>query len=173
MEILALAKSLNAVLPPDVVVRGASIVPNDFNARYSAKSRQYKYYIRQEPIAIQRNYCWQVFYDLDVELMQRCAKIIQGEHDFSSFCKVDVAAHHNRCIVYSAEWNQNGRSLIFEIKANRFLYGMVRAFVGTMVNVGRGYTKVDDFEKIIEAKDRSVAGPSAPAKGLFLDAINY
>lgn len=173
VKIDSLAKSLNAVLPPDVVVREALIAPSDFNARYSAKSRLYKYYIRQEPTATQRNYCWQVFYDLNVEWMQTCAKIIQGEHDFSSFCKVDAAVQNNRCVVHSAEWNQNDKLLIFEIMANHFLYGMVRAIVGTMVNVGRGYTKVDEFEKIIEAKDRAVAGQSAPAKGLFLEEIKY
>ena len=173
VEIDSLAKSLNAVLPHSIIVRETVEVQVDFNARHDAKSRRYSYCISQEPTAIRRNYCWQVFQKLDFELMQKCARQIIGEHGFRSFCKVETDLHQHRCTVSSAEWMQKSGLLIFDITANRFLHGMVRTLVGTMVNVGRGYTKIEDFACILEAKDRSVAGMSAPAKGLFLEEILY
>jgi len=173
VEIDLLAKSMNAVLPHNIIVRDAAEVSKDFNARHDAKSRRYTYFISQEPTAIQRNYCWQVFQKLDFKLMQTCAKQIIGEHSFRSFCKVETDLHQHRCTISSAEWRQKDGLLMFEITANRFLHGMVRTLVGTMVNVGRGHTKIEDFANILEAKDRSVAGMSAPAKGLFLEEIIY
>ena len=89
-------KSLNGVLPPDVVVREATLAPDDFHARYSAKSRKYLYYILQEPTSLRRKYCWQLFQELDFDAMQTCASVIQGEHDFRSFCKVGSDVHHYR-----------------------------------------------------------------------------
>jgi tRNA pseudouridine38-40 synthase len=173
VEINSLARSLNAVLPDDIVVIEANEVTSDFNARFSTKGRHYKYYINQGPIAIKRNYCWQVFYKLDLVLMQKCAKQIIGEHDFSSFCKVDLNTKDNLCTVTSAEWAQHNRSLEFDITANRFLHGMVRTLVGTMVNVGRRYTTYDEFAHILEIRDRTMAGMTAPAKGLFLEEVIY
>jgi tRNA pseudouridine38-40 synthase len=173
VEIHSLAKSINAVLPHSIIVLEAAEVPIDFNARYDAKSRRYTYCISPAPTAIQRNYCWQVFQKIDFELMQICARQIIGEHGFRSFCKVETDLHQHRCTISSAEWKQKDGLLLFEITANRFLHGMVRTLVGTMVNVGRGHTKLDDFADILEAKDRSMAGMSAPAKGLFLEEILY
>jgi tRNA pseudouridine38-40 synthase len=168
-----LAKSMNAILPQSIIVREAAEVPKDFNSRYDAKSRRYAYFISQEPTAIQRNYCWQIYQKLDFELMQTCAKHILGEHGFRSFCKVETDMHHHRCTISLAEWKRKESVLMFEITSNRFLHGMVRTLVGTMVNVGRGHTRIEDFATILEAKDRSVAGMSAPAKGLFLEEILY
>ncbi|MGD1046272.1 MAG: tRNA pseudouridine(38-40) synthase TruA [Bacteroidota bacterium] len=173
VEIDLLAKSMNAILPYSIVVREAAEVSIDFNARHDAKSRRYTYLISQMPTAIQRNYCWQVFQKLDFEIMQACAQQIIGEHDFRSFCKVETDLHQHRCTISSAEWKRENGLLVFEIIANRFLHGMVRTLVGTMVNVGRGHTKIEDFADILEAKDRSAAGMAAPAKGLFLEEILY
>jgi tRNA pseudouridine38-40 synthase len=173
VDIQSLAKSLNAVLPHDVVVREALVQPQNFNARYSAKSRNYKYYINQGPTALRRNYCWQVFQTIDVELMQKCAQQIVGEHGFRSFCKVESDLHNHRCTINSADWKHKDDLLIFEISANRFLRGMVRTLVGTMVNVGRGHTPYEEFANIFNANDRAVAGMSAPAQGLFLEEITY
>jgi tRNA pseudouridine38-40 synthase len=173
VEINGFTKSMNAVLPHSIVIRDAVEVPKEFNARYDAKSRRYAYFISQMPTAIQRNYCWQIYQTLDLELMQTCARHIIGEHGFRSFCKVGTDVHHHSCTISAAEWQQRERLLVFEITANRFLHGMVRALVGTMVNVGRGHTRIEDFEGILEANDRAVAGMSAPAKGLFLEEILY
>ena len=145
----------------------------DFNARHDAKSRRYSYFISQEPTAIHRHYCWQVFRKLDFDLMQTCAEQIHGEHGFRSFCKVEDDVHQHRCTVSSAGWGKKDGLFVFNITANRFLHGMVRTLVGTMVNIGRAHTKIEDFASILEARDRSVAGMAAPAKGLFLEEILY
>ena len=173
VEINLLAKSLNAVMPQSIIALDAKEAPLDFNARYNAKNRRYEYMISQKPTAIQRNYCWQVFQKLNLELMQKCAEQIVGTHSFRSFCKVETDIHNHRCSVQTSQWIQKDRLLIYEISANRFLHGMVRTLVGTMVNVGREHTKYEEFQKILESNDRSFAGMSAPAKGLFLEEIMY
>jgi tRNA pseudouridine38-40 synthase len=173
VEINSLAKRLNSVIKHSIVIREAAEAEAGFNARYDAKERRYSYSISQEPTAIQRNYCWQIFQKLDIDLMQNCALQIIGEHGFRAFCKVEDDLHQHRCTITSAKWIEKNKLLIFEITANRFLHGMVRTLVGTMVNVGRGHTKMDEFAKILESKDRTVAGMSAPAKGLVLEEIIY
>jgi tRNA pseudouridine38-40 synthase len=173
IEILTLARRLSSVMPKTIVVREAAEAPSGFNARYDATTRRYSYSICQEPTAIQRNYCWQVFQNLDVDLMQQCARQITGEHGFQAFSKVQEDGHQHRCTITSAEWNKQNTLLIFNITANRFLHGMVRTLVGTMVNVGRGHTKMEAFAKILESKDRNEAGMAAPAQGLVLEEISY
>lgn len=168
-----LAKSLNGVLPDDVVIAKTEHVDETFHARYSAKARRYAYYIARQPVAIERNYSWQLEYTLNPELMQRCAEAVRAEHDFQSFCKVEANVDHYRCVVQSAAWRVADSALEFHITANRFLHGMVRALVGTMVDVGRGYTSFEEFLSIMEAKDRRKAGMAAPAKGLFLEEVYY
>jgi tRNA pseudouridine38-40 synthase len=173
VEINLLAKSLNAVMPPSIIILESMEAPLDFNARFDAKSRRYTYSISQEPTAIQRNYCWQVFQKLNLSSMQKCAQQVLGTHSFRSFCKVETDAHNHRCSVLVSQWIQKDKILKYEISANRFLHGMVRTLVGTMVNVGRGHTKYEEFHKILELNDRSFAGMSAPAKGLCLEEIVY
>jgi len=173
VEINLLAKSLNAVMPPSIIILESMEASLDFNARFDAKSRRYTYSISQEPTAIQRDYCWQVFPKLNFALMQKCAQQVIGTHSFRSFCKVDTDAHNHQCSVLASQWIQKNKILKYEISANRFLHGMVRTLVGTMVNVGRGHTKYEEFHKILESNDRSFAGMSAPAKGLCLEEIVY
>jgi len=173
VEINLLAKSLNAVMPQSIIVLEAIEAPLHFNARHDAKSRRYSYSINQEPTAIQRNYCWQVFQKLDLALMQKCAQQIVGAHSFRSFCKVGSDIHNHQCSVLTSQWIQKDNLLIYTISANRFLHGMVRTLVGTMVNIGRGHTQYEEFYTILESNDRSFAGMSAPAKGLFLEEIMY
>jgi tRNA pseudouridine38-40 synthase len=173
VEINTLAKRLSSVMQHSIVIREATKADDGFNARYDAKERRYSYSISQEPTSIQRNYCWQVFQKLDVGLMQKCAQHIIGEHGFRAFCKVEDDLHQHRCTITSSGWRDENMLLIYEITANRFLHGMVRTLVGTMVNVGRGHTKMDEFVKILESKDRTTAGMSAPAKGLCLEEIFY
>jgi tRNA pseudouridine38-40 synthase len=168
-----LARSLNGVLPEDVVVLKAEEVDERFHARYSAKSRRYRYVISRAPTALLRKYSWALGYQLDVPTMQRCAEMIRGEHDFQSFCKAEAEVDHYRCVVHTAEWREVGVMLEFHIEANRFLHGMVRALVGTMVDVGRGYTPREAFQEILEARNRNAAGMSAPSRGLFLEEVLY
>jgi len=167
-------RGLNVLLPPQIVVLAAEQVPDSFHARYSAKARIYRYHLALRPSALQRNQCWYVGgYTIREDLLQQCAELLLNEHDFSSFCKVDASANHFRCTVDRASWQRIGTELIFDIRANRFLYGMVRALVGTMVEVARGHRRFTEFQEILEAKDRTRAGVSAPARGLFLEEVVY
>ncbi len=165
--------SLNAVLPEDVVIRSLVEVPADFHARFSAKERIYKYFITTERSSIERRFAWWVKYQLDLPVMRTCTEILFGEHDFRSFCRAQAEVTHHRCIVSSAGWETEEGKLVFTISADRFLHGMVRTIVGTLVNVGRGYTSPGDFQGILEAKDRTAAGFAAPPHGLFLWEIVY
>ena len=164
---------LNGLLPDDIVIHGVEEIMLDFHARYSARERHYSYLISRVPSAMMRSYSWYVKYPLDVELMQETAALLTGEHDYESFCRANSGVAHHRCIVKSARWEIEGSFLKFHISADRFLHGMVRALVGTMVDVGRGYLTFNDFQKIHEKKDRSAAGVSAPANGLVLEEVIY
>ena len=164
---------LNALLPDDIVVHEALDVPLGFHSRYSAIERTYSYHICRTPAALLRNYCWLVEYDIRIDPMRWASAAILGEHDFGSFCKTKASVDHHLCTVSNANWILDGTDLTFTIRANRFLHGMVRALVGTIIDVGRGYTSLDEFLKILEAKDRSSAGMAAPAKGLCLESISY
>ena len=163
---VSLRRSLNGVLPGSIAVREAARAEDDFHARYSAVGRRYRYTIHRGPTALDRATCWQVFASLDVGVMEACASELPGEHDFTSFCKADADVNHHRCTVLEAGWTESGPRLVFDIEANRFLYGMVRALVGTMVDAGRGRIGPEDFRRVLAARDRSAAG-------LVLEAIRY
>ncbi len=172
-SITKLLRSLNGVLPEDVAVLGGEEVDEKFHARYSAKARRYQYHISQKPTALRRYYSWEVGYPLDIAEMRRSVDLIRGEHDFQSFSKVEADVDHYRCIVQAAEWTERNSNVELDVIANRFLHGMVRALVGTMVDVGRGYTSLEQFTEILAARDRRAAGMAAPAKGLFLVEVLY
>ena len=173
LQLYEFRNGLNALLPEDIVVLEAGDAPAEFHARYSAKERSYSYHITRRPSALLRCYSWYVKYDLDVDVMRWAAAAMLGEHDFGSFCKSASEAEHHCCIVSQASWEVDGTDLHFTIRANRFLHGMVRAMVGTIVDVGRGYITVEDFVDILGIKDRAHAGMAAPAKGLTLESVLY
>ncbi|HTK83236.1 MAG TPA: tRNA pseudouridine(38-40) synthase TruA [Bacteroidota bacterium] len=169
----AILRALNGLLPPDIVIRAADEVSFDFHARYSARERSYSYSISRKPSALNRHFTWELNYDLKVDPMRWAAASIVGTHDFESFCKANSDVEHHRCTVLAARWDENVDELKFSIRADRFLHGMVRALVGTMVNVGRSYTPLEEFVRILEKKNRSEAGQAAPAKGLMLEEVVY
>lgn len=167
-------RGLNGVLPVDAVVRGVAQVSDDFNARYSARSRRYQYTIRSTATALLRKYCWVLGYRLDLNLMNKCASTILGKHDFASFCKTESEVNDYLCTVYRAGWfKETDSRMVFDIEADRFLHGMVRTLVGTMVEIGRGYRRIEEFQQIMDARDRRRAGMAAPAQGLFLTEVEY
>jgi tRNA pseudouridine38-40 synthase len=116
---------------------------------------------------------WYVHGDLDIDAMNRASEILMRHNDFTSFCRLHSDNKTNICTVFSAEWKPEGNTLVFTIRADRFLRNMVRAIVGTMIETGRGKITPGDFEKIILSLNRSSAGMSAPARGLFLTGIEY
>jgi len=169
----SILRGLNGLLLDDIVINRVEEVDLDFNARYSAKSRLYKYRVYLGRTAILRRYVWEVLYSLNLEKILKATDEIRGEHDFSPFCVADSTKENNICKVTSATWEKSGNELVFKIEADRFLHTMVRSLVGTFIEVGRGYFSVSDFIDIMKAKNRRKAGPTAPACGLYLAEVKY
>jgi tRNA pseudouridine38-40 synthase len=164
---------LNPLLPDDIRVLAADRVADDFHARYDAVDRHYRYVIVSKVKAIGRHYAWFNGTPLDIVGMQVASEMLQGEHDFKSFCQSGVDARHYLCDVTAAEWHKESDRVVFDIIANRFLHNMVRILVGTLVDVGSGRLTVDDFSDIFEKRDRRSASATAPAKGLVLVEVSY
>jgi tRNA pseudouridine38-40 synthase len=164
---------LNSFLPKDISVKTIRRVVPDASARFSAVSRTYKYYISRVKDPFMEKSAWFVHGQIDREIMNEGCKILFNHTDFTSFSKLHSDTKTNNCRIYLAEWIEEGDLLVFTIKADRFLRNMVRAIVGTMIELGTGKITVDDFNEIILKKDRCSAGRSVPAKGLFLTDIEY
>ena len=145
----------------------------DANARFTALSRTYKYFISREKDPFSEDSTWYIHGKIDVQSMNNAAELLLNYSDFTSFSKLHSDVKTNICKIYHAGWEEKGNQLIFKIKADRFLRNMVRAIVGTMLEIGTGKIDLTEFEKIIVAKERSRAGKSALAKGLFLVDIEY
>lgn len=169
-----LVYQLNSFLPPSIAVQRIFPVKEEMHARFSATYRTYKYYISLEKNPFSEKMAWQYWRNtLDVQKMNEACKILFEYEDFGSFARVGADNKTNLCKIYTAEWEQNGNELVFTISADRFLRNMVRAIVGTMVDIGRGKLKVEDLRKVIESQNRSEAGSSAPAHALFLVDVGY
>jgi len=164
---------LNQYLPADISVNSLKKVVPDANARYSAISRTYKYYISRIKDPFFDNSSLFLHGKINIALMNKACGLLVLHSDFTSFSRLHSGAKSNICKVYSARWDESDNRLVLTIKADRFLRNMVRAIVGTMVEIGFEKTDLKEFEEIILAKDRSRAGKSAPAKGLFLADIEY
>lgn len=173
MPVLTVKAALNGNLAKDVRIISAEEVDQSFHARYDAIRRHYSYTITTQEKAIDRQYLWCYKSALDIEKIQRASQYLLGEHDFSAFCLADEKMQHYRCFMEEIRWEQNGTLLILNIAANRFLHNMVRIIVGTMINVGRGFTQAEAIPHILESRDRSNAGPTIPAKGLCLEKVYY
>jgi tRNA pseudouridine38-40 synthase len=164
---------LNKYLPRDISVISVRGVHPDANARYSALSRTYKYYISRIKDPFSDNSSWYIHGNIDIKSMNDACLIMKQHSDFTSFSKLHSNAKTNICKIYYADWIETDNRVVFTIKADRFLRNMVRAIVGTMIDVGTGRITVKEFNNIILAKDRCRAGKSALAKGLFLTDIEY
>jgi tRNA pseudouridine38-40 synthase len=164
---------LNQYLPADISVSSIKKVLPDANARYSAISRTYKYYISRFKDPFSEHSSWYLHGNIDITAMNAACEILFRHEDFTSFSKLHSDAKTNICRIYSAAWEKAGSQLVFTIRADRFLRNMVRAIVGTMIEVGFGKISLREFEDIILAKNRCEAGRSVPAKGLFLVDIEY
>lgn len=165
---------LNKMLPESIVVFRVFSVPNELHARFDARWRTYRYFIHQEKDPFKENQSWYFTPSLDMLAMNEAAKLLHGNQDFTSFARLHTDVKTNNCEVKKANWyiNEN-KQLVFEITANRFLRNMVRAIVGTLVDVGLNKISSRDVESILKAKDRQEASVSAPACGLFLWNVEY
>lgn len=159
----------------DISITNCEIVDENFHARFSSKKRYYKYRIlnRRQPTALDNTRVWQVYRELNLENMQNCLQYLVGKKDWSSFRDSECQAQSPIKTIDKVNLYKNGEEIIFEIEAKSFLHHMVRNIIGTLVDVGLGKIAVDDFIKIIEAKDRRKAGPTAPACGLYFLKIDY
>ena len=174
LDCCQLAYKLNRLLPQDIAVQRVEPVSDEMHARFSALSRTYHYYIHTEKDPFLRTTSCELHYQLDFDKMNDAAAILMEYEDFGAFCKAHADVKTTLCHVTVARWHQTSpTSWYFEITANRFLRNMVRAVVGTLIDVGRGRLSIDDFRKVIEGKRRTEAGESMPAHALFLEDITY
>jgi len=164
---------LNNFLPPNIVIYDFFLVKDDFHARFDAVSRTYRYYIAMGKMPFHTKFTHPIFYPLDIEKMNQAAAKLLLYKNFTSFSKVHTQTKTNDCKIAQAHWFFENELLVFEITADRFLRNMVRSIVGTLLEVGRGKMTVEEFCRVIEQKDRSVAGVSVPAHALFLEKIEY
>ena len=174
LDCVQITEKLNRLLPPDIAVYAVKRVKDDAHARFDATYRTYKYYVTTRKDPFNRHYAWRLFNSLDFEKMNEAARVLFDYTDFTSFSKLHTDVKTNNCRIMHAEWTQvSGTEWVFTIKADRFLRNMVRAVVGTLVEVGRGKMTVDEFRKVIEDKDRCSAGSSVPGHALFLVDVGY
>ena len=173
-ELQDLTYKLNRLLPQDIAIQMMEPVSDEMHARFSATSRTYHYYIHTVKDPFLRAYSCELHYPLDFQLMNEAAAILMTYEDFGAFCKAHADVKTTLCHITAAQWHQSSpSSWYFEITANRFLRNMVRAVVGTLIDVGRGRLSLDDFRKVIEGKRRTEAGESMPANALFLEEVKY
>lgn len=169
-----LVYKLNKLLPRDIAVQHVEQVSDDMHARFSAKSRTYHYYVHLGKNPFLRSYSWQLYGNPDFELMNRAAAVLMEYTDFTSFSKVNTDTKTNDCTITEAHWDRvaDGQWR-FTITANRFLRNMVRAIVGTLMEVGRGRMTIEQLRNVVDAKDRCRAGDSVPGNALFLVDVKY
>jgi tRNA pseudouridine38-40 synthase len=165
--------ALNHVLPDDIRIVSSAEVAPDFHPRHCETEKTYEYRVlnTKTPVPTMRLYTYHFSMPLDEERMQRAAEYLIGEHDFTSFCNVESQALSHVRIIKDVTVKRDGDLVTISVTGNGFLYNMVRIIAGTLVQIGRGKGEPEDVEKMIEAKDRAAAGPTAPPEGLFL--MNY
>ncbi len=169
-----LVLGLNGNLPNDIVIRSILKAKDPgFNARFAAEKRSYLYRFTKSRDPFRFEEATFINYDLDIALMNEASRQIVGRHDFSSFSKINVDQEGHECQIFEAYWSEHSDEIHFEISANRFLRGMVRILVGTLLQVGQKKISTKEFASILLSKDRNKAGGAAPAEGLYLQSVIY
>jgi tRNA pseudouridine38-40 synthase len=168
-----LLDSLNKMVSPNVVVFKILAVLDNAHARFDATERAYEYHIHRFRDPFAQDLSAGMYFPMDYALMQKATEMLLFKGDFSSFCKTKSQTKTNICELREAFWKQEGQSWVFYVSADRFLRNMVRAMVGSLVAVGKGKMSLEAFRAMIDAKDRRLAGESAPAQGLYLTRVEY
>lgn len=166
-------QKLNSILPRDIAIHAVHRVKDDAHARYDAYERAYEYKITPDKNPLLIGLTYYCFKSIDVKTMNHAAALLVGEHDFECFSKVKTDVNHFICDIKKAHWNEKDGLLVFSITANRFLRGMVRAVVGTLLDVGSGKISLEEFKDILKSKDRKKAGMNVPPEGLYLISVKY
>jgi len=165
--------NLNSILPPDIAIKRTLRVKPDANARFDALSRTYQYTITKVKDPFVTDTAWLLYWKLDIDLLNTASAILLNHNDFTSFSRLHGGNRTNICKVSYAHWDEDPGKLVFTIRADRFLRNMVRAVVGTLIPVGRGKLSIEEFEGILDSRNRGLAGQSAAAHGLSLTGIEY
>ncbi len=168
-----LVSGMNGILPYDIAINSIYKVPDEAHARFSALSRTYKYYIHQNKNPFLADTSFHFRRKLNIDRMNEASNVLYQITDFTSFSKLHSDVKTNFCKIFYAQWEQEKEQIIFTVKADRFLRNMVRALVGTLIEVGLGKISTEKFVEIINEKNRSAAGASVPPTGLFLTDIEY
>jgi len=168
-------EALNYYLPQSILILSSRAAADDFHARKSARWRRYRYLIATERSALYFRQRWEYPFELSLVRMNEVASLIRGIHDFSAFCVVSSQKENNNCRIISAEWSRPGITLVFDIKADRFLHTMVRSLVGLMVDTGkvRDYLTLEQIKDIIASGDHTRIKTVAPSRGLYLVSVGY
>lgn len=173
MDLDLLKYKLNAYLDWSICIQHIAPVSSNLHARFDATSRSYQYMVSTHKTVFDKDRCWIFHHPLDIDKMNAACELLMQHEDFECFSKVKTEVNHFRCKIYACRWQNKGDMFIFEIRANRFLRNMVRAIVGTMVQIGRRQLSLDQLSQVLASKDRSKAGVSAPAQGLFFTGVSY
>lgn len=169
-------KALNALLPDDLYVTHSEVASSDFHARYSVVEKEYRYFILNavEPDIFNRNYMYHFPYKLNIDAIKEACHYLEGTHDFTTFSSAKATVKGDKVrTLFEVSCNQNGEKLEFVFRGSGFLYNMVRILIGTLLDVGQGRIRPEEMTAILESKDRSNAGKTAPAQGLFLWRVRY
>lgn len=164
---------INSFLPRDISIKNILRVKDDAHARFHATEREYEYIVSLEKDPFSQDFAFQIHNIPDIHLMNKAAEMLLYHRDFQCFSRSKTDVKTYNCTIVKANWQAKNNTLIFTIAADRFLRNMVRAIVGTLLNVGYNKTSLDDFKAILMSKSREEAGPSAPAKGLYLTKVVY
>lgn len=174
LQIRRYLRGVNALLSQDIAVKALFQVKGDAHARFDAIARTYEYHVHFQKDPFLTEYSWQVRDQLDLDKMNKAALVMMEYRDFSCFSKSNTQVFTNNCEIGFAEWRSVGAgAIVFEIRANRFLRNMVRAIVGTLVEIGKGNEEIGFMKKVLDSKNRSLAGVSVPACGLYLTKVTY
>ncbi|MEO7961657.1 MAG: tRNA pseudouridine(38-40) synthase TruA [Ginsengibacter sp.] len=165
--------SLNSVLPGDIMVRGVRPVNADFHARFSAVSREYRYGVYKQKNPFYQTTAYYYPYPVEISVLESAAKILLLTRDFTAFSKRNTQVNNFFCTLYKSEWKMENDLLVYNVAGNRFLRGMVRGMVGTMLKAASGKILLNEFKEIIESKDCTRANFAVPPNGLFLRKVNY
>jgi tRNA pseudouridine38-40 synthase len=164
---------LNAILPADIVIKRIFLVADESHCRFDATSREYAYHIYQQKDPFLQDRAYFFPYKLDIELLQQAAMELMQHKDFATFSKRNTQAKTSLCTILTSQWKQEGTVLTYQVSGNRFLRGMVRGMVGTMLQVGKKKASIEQFINIIKSKDCTKADFAVPPQGLFLQKVNF
>ena len=167
--------ALNGILPPSIGILDLAPTHDTFHARYDARLRRYRYYISTEKRPLSLTHRWLVRPAPDFDRMNEAARALLGRHDFSTFCRTRSETKNRYCTIQEAVWDEeeHAGNRVFTIEADRFLHGMVRTIVGTLIEIGHGKRTIAELETLVQGKDRTLGGPAAPARGLVLEKVYY